>query len=257
MTLRPRFPFGCHGAPLRGPLLAVVLACSVAARGTHAADEPGVRYKLGLLERGPAWTAERTPRTDSLQAGHMANIVRMAGMGVLAAAGPFAGRGELRGLFVWEPGTERVDTLLAPDPAIASGRLVCRVYDWVAPPGLGKDYQRRRAAVAPGEAPPRDSMVTYGLVLLRRGERYDSNPSVAVRKLITRHHAYTEKLRADGRLLFAGAIEGTGELRGVLVMKGDSATVARAMAADPAVRARRFTPQVLQWWNAWGTIPGH
>lgn len=221
------------------------------------APAQNVRYRLGLLERGPAWTPERTPITDSIQAGHMANIGRMSRLGVLAAAGPFAGGGSLRGIFVWEPGTERIDTLLARDPAIASGRLECRIVDWMAPPGLGGDYRRRRAARGGGAQGAPDSMVTHGFVLLRRGTHYDSNPTPAVRKLLSKHHAYTEKLRADGRLVFAGAIEGTGDLRGVLIMTGDSTAVSRAMASDPAVRAKRFTPQVLTWWNAWGTIPGH
>ncbi len=238
-------------------LVALLSAFGPGASCAAAAPAGNVRYTLGLLERGPAWTAERTPHTDSIQAGHMANIGRMSRLGVLAAAGPFAGGGSLRGIFVWEPGTERIDTLLAGDPAIASGRLQCKRYDWLAPPGLGKDYQRRLAERGVEAQGMPDSMLTYGFVLLHRGPHYDSNPSAAVRRLITRHHAYTEKLRADGRLIFAGAIEGTGDLRGVLVMTGDSTAVSRALASDPAVRAKRFTPQVLTWWNAWGTIPGH
>lgn len=232
------------------------LAAQPAAAAAAANPEP-VRYKLGILERGATWTPERTPRTDSIQAGHMANIGRMSRLGVLAAAGPFAGPGPIRGIFVFEPGTEGIDTLTAGDPAIRSGRLTLTLYDWLAPPGLGADYKRRLAerGVQPEGRP--DSMLTYAFVMLRRGARYDSSPTPAVRKLIERHHAYTEQLRADGRLIFAGAVEGTGDLRGVLILTGDSSSVARAMAADPAVRAKRFTPHILKWWNAWGTIPGH
>jgi hypothetical protein len=58
-------------------------------------------------------------------------------------------------------------------------------------------------------------------------------------------------------LVYAGAIEGTGELRGVLLMQGDSTATARAMKDDPAVKAGRFTPQVLRWWTALGNVPGH
>ena len=239
-------------------LSAVSLMLSIAhsAAAAEAVAEP-VRYKLGILERGAAWTPERNAHTDSIQAGHMANIGRMSRLGVLAAAGPFAGPGAIRGIFVFEPGTEGIDTLTAADPAISSGRLSLTLHDWLAPPGLGADYKRRLAerGVQPEGRP--DSMVTYGFVMLRRGEHYDSSPTPAVRKLIERHHAYTEKLRADGRLIFAGAVEGTGDLRGVLIMTGDSSSVARAMAADPAVRAQRFKPHILKWWNAWGTIPGH
>src|SRR5438034_692018 len=76
---------------------------------TPARVEP-VRYQLGLLSRGPAWTAEQTPHTDSIQAGHLANISRMAKLGVLVAAGPFTGGGDLRGVFVFAPEATGLDT---------------------------------------------------------------------------------------------------------------------------------------------------
>lgn len=221
---------------------------------TSAAD---VRYQLGLLVRGPAWTPGRSPHTDSIQAGHMANIGRMAESGALLAAGPFENGGIMRGVFVFAPGAAGLDTLMAKDPAIASGRLECRLYPWIAPPGIGEEYKRRAAAIESGGPGVRDSMLSYGWVMLHRGPRYDSKPTPAVIKLLGRHRQHVESLRANGRLIYAGSIEGTGDLRGVLVMQGDSAQVMRAVLADPAVRAKRFTPQVLRWWTAWGTIPGH
>ena len=241
-------------------VLAAFLSSPVCARtpGTPDAERaPTVRYTLGLLQRGSSWTPERTPHTDSIQAGHMANIGRMASLGALVAAGPFEDGGDLRGIFVFAPEAGGLDTLLAGDPAIASGRLACRLSTWVAPPGLGEDYRRRAEALGRvGKGLP-DSMVTYGWVMLLRGPRYDSRPTPSVKRLIESHRAYTDRLRASGRLVYAGAIEGTGELRGVLVMQGDSAAVERAVREDPAVRAGRFVPRLLHWWTAWGTIPGH
>ena len=241
------------------PLLALVVATSLAAGASADSNAPAatVRYQLGLLSRGPAWTPERTPRTDSIQAGHMANIGRMASQGALVAAGPFLNGGDLRGLFVFAPDADSLAGMLAGDPAIASGRLECRLSTWVAPSGLGDEYRQRRAAHGrEGEGMP-DSMVSFGWVMLHRGPKYDSRPTPAVEKLVRQHFEYTEKLRASGQLVYAGAIEGTGELRGVLVMQGDSAAVAHVVKADPAVKAGRFTPSILRWWTAWGTIPGH
>ena len=100
-------------------------------------------------------------------------------------------------------------------------------------------------------------MTTFGWVFLRRGPRYDSNPSPSVLKLIERHQRYAEKLKARGQLVFSGAIEGTGDLRGILIFKGDKKSVERVMKGDPAVRAGRLVPQVLTWWTAVGAIPGH
>jgi len=213
-----------------------------------------VRYQLGLLTRGPGWTPEQTPHTDSIQAGHLANIGRMEQLGALAAAGPFADGGDLRGVFVFAPGASGFDSLLAGDPAILSRRLEC---PWIAPPGLGDDYRRRTEGLdrtAQGEP---DSMVSFGWVMLSRGPHYDSNPTPAVMKLLAQHGDYMRQLRESGQLVYAGDIEGTGELRGVLVMLGDSVHVARAVLADPAVKAKRYSPQILRWWTAWGTIPGH
>ena len=237
--------------------LAIVTSFAAVAGADDGAKPTTVRYQLGLLSRGPAWTPERTPRTDSIQAGHMANIGRMAERGALVAAGPFLNGGDLRGLFVFAPDADSLAGMLAGDPAIASGRLECRLSTWMAPPGLGNEYRQRRAARGrEGEGMP-DSMVSFGWVMLHRGPKYDSRPTPAVEKLVRQHFEYTEKLRASGQLVYAGAIEGTGELRGVLVMQGDSAAVARAVKADPAVKAGRFTPSILRWWTAWGTIPGH
>jgi uncharacterized protein YciI len=232
-------------------LIAIVLAAPRAAAADTSAPPATVRYQLGLLTRGPAWTPEKNAHTDSIQAGHMANILRMAQAGALVAAGPFENGGDLRGVFVWTPEATALDSMLAGDPAIVSGRLECRLSIWVAPPGIGDDYRRRAAQGL------RDSMVTFGWVMLRRGPKYDSRPTPAVEQLIRKHFEYTEKLRASGQLVYAGAIEGTGELRGVLLMQGDSTATARAMKDDPAVKAGRFTPQVLRWWTALGNVPGY
>lgn len=244
---------------LRLSLLLVALAAAGTSAAAAEARPPAsdVRYRLGLLVRGPTWTPERTPRTASIQAGHMANIGRMWEHGALLAAGPFEDGGELRGVFVFRPGDDPLDSLMAGDSAIATRRLECRIHPWLAPAGIGEDYRRHAEVVARTGVGKRDSMVTFGWVMLQRGPRHDEGPSRAARSLDARHRAHVEKLRASGRLVFAGEVEGTGDLRGVLVMKGDSAEVARAVAEDPAVRAGRFTPRVLRWWTAHGTIPGH
>ena len=237
--MRLRFP-----AALLTLLLLVNFASEVPAAES-------VRYRFGLLRRGPGWTPERNAHTDSVQAGHMANIRRMAAAGALLSAGPFEDGGEYRGVFVFRPGDDNLDSLMAGDPAIASGWLVCEKSVWFAPAGLSDDYRARSASGAP------DSMTTFGWVFLRRGPRYDSNPSPSVLKLIERHQRYAEKLKARGQLVFSGAIEGTGDLRGILIFKGDKKSVERVMKGDPAVRAGRLVPQVLTWWTAVGAIPGH
>ncbi|MFM8558230.1 MAG: YciI family protein [bacterium] len=239
-------------------LLVLLLAASCAfAEVSSAPHADRVRYRLALLRRGPSWTAERTPRTDSIQAGHMANIRRMADLGVLLAAGPFENGGALRGVFVFAPGEAALDTLLAGDPAIASGRLACEFHDWWAPRGLGDDYRRRAA-----EGMRRDSMVTFAFVLLRRAEgAVDEGAPRGGRGGEGAPRGPERMSRAPrpegGPLVFAGRIEGAGELRAVHVYAADRATAERALAEVPGVRSGRLVPEWLTWWTAWGTVPGY
>ena len=98
-------------------------------------------YFLVLLRRGPAWTAERTPETQKLGEGHMANIMAMEKAGKLVLAGPTdvpeAERTAVAGIFIFD-NVDRagVDALLANDPAIAAGRFVAEVLTWYGPAGL-------------------------------------------------------------------------------------------------------------------------
>jgi uncharacterized protein YciI len=243
---------------LRALLVAALAVAGLVPPGAAAeSGTPHVTYRLGLLVRGKAWTPVRTARTDSIQAGHMANMGRMWRHGALLAAGPFENGGDLRGVFVFRPGDDPLDSLMAGDSAIATGRLECRVVPWVAPAGLGEDYRRNADQVARTGQGTRDSMVTFGWVMLEKGPRHGAGDPAAARELADRHLAHARKLQASGRVVFAGTVEGDGDLRGVLVMQGDSAQAAAAMADDPAVREGWFTPRVLTWWTARGNIPGH
>lgn len=95
---------------------------------------PAVRMQLVLLTRGPAWTPERTPEVEKIQAGHMENIGRLAGEGKLVIAGPFTDGGTLRGVFVFRTsGLEEARELTATDPAVIAGRLAVTLCEWDIP----------------------------------------------------------------------------------------------------------------------------
>lgn len=242
--------------PAVTPLVLALLAITALAGAKPAPAPPPAteRYALALLWRGPQWTPERTPRTDSIQAGHMANIRAMWNEGSLVAAGPCGGDPALRGIFVW-----KVDSLadlgpmLANDPAVASGRLRPEVRRWFADPGVGADYRARIEA----NPAARDSMVSFTMVLLERGPAYTSNWTPRVKKVLEGHAKHVAKLRRDGALVLAGSFEGLGDPRGLLFFAGDSARTAAWLADDPAIRAGRFTTRSWRWWTAYGNVPGH
>jgi uncharacterized protein len=97
-------------------------------------------YYVGILKRGPKWTAESTEETKKLQAGHMANIKKMAATGKLIVAGPFTDGGDLRGLFIFKADSiEDVKAMVAEDPAVQAGRLVVDMKPWMAAKGIKID----------------------------------------------------------------------------------------------------------------------
>jgi uncharacterized protein YciI len=92
---------------------------------------------LAFLTRGEKWTPEKTPATEEIQKGHMANINRLAQMKKLVAAGPFGDDGRLRGIFVFRVASlEEAKTLTATDPAVQAGRLAMDIHQWMVPEGV-------------------------------------------------------------------------------------------------------------------------
>ena len=76
-------------------------------------------YTVGILRKGPNWTAADTPETRRMQAAHMANIQKMAATGKLIVAGPMGDEGDLRGVFIFKETTpDEARAMMAADPAV-------------------------------------------------------------------------------------------------------------------------------------------
>lgn len=96
------------------------------------ADDYGMRkYVMAFLLRGDR-VSEYTPEQRSeIQAGHMANIGKMAEMGKLIVAGPFFGNDDLRGIYIFDVQTlEEAKALTETDPAIQAGVLKMDLKEW-------------------------------------------------------------------------------------------------------------------------------
>lgn len=102
------------------------------------ADERGMKkYVMAFLLRGDR-VSEYTPeQRQEIQAGHMANIAKMAEMGKLVLAGPFFGNEDLRGIYVFNvQSLEEAKALTETDPAIIAGVLKMDLKEWYGSAGL-------------------------------------------------------------------------------------------------------------------------
>ena len=94
-------------------------------------------YVLGLLKKGPDSGQGTNEEIEKVQAGHMANIRKMAAAGKLLVAGPIGDDDELRGIFIFDAGTpDEVRAMAEEDPAVQQGRLILELHPWYAAAGL-------------------------------------------------------------------------------------------------------------------------
>ncbi|HRI45964.1 MAG TPA: YciI family protein [Ignavibacteriaceae bacterium] len=88
------------------------------------------QYFMVLLKSGTN-RSQDSADVAKIQAGHMAHIAKMAEEGVLDIAGPFADKGDLRGIFILNVSTfEEAEAWCKKDPAVISERLSYEIKPW-------------------------------------------------------------------------------------------------------------------------------
>jgi uncharacterized protein len=205
-------------------------------------------YQLGILRRGPKWEATTDANKDALtklQAGHMANIQKMAALGKLVAAGPMAGDGEIRGIFICQAGSiEAAQAMATDDPMIQAGRLKLDWYVWQAPKGIGEkmlaEYKTNPAM--------KMTMTKYYLTLLIAEPKADI---AAAQKLLPSHLWDIRHNLDDKKYVSAGPFDGKSEIRGLFIINAESFEAAQAIAQrDPMVKAGHLKAEMHTWWVA-------
>ena len=210
-------------------------------------------YVVGLLYKGPIWTAEKTPKTESLQAGHMANIKKMAEKGKLMAAGPIGDTGQLRGIFIFRADSiTEIKPLAEADPAIQASRLKIDYRTWWGQKGIGETF----AAAHKKNPEMKVEMTQYQLVFLLSGPKAISNSGKELEKLQEKHLEHIFKMLDKKKATVAGPFMEDTELRGIMVFQVGSVEEAKRLAEeDPAVKAGRLKVEIHPWWVANGVWP--
>lgn len=140
-------------------LLLIISATAFAQKPTYdsilakklGADERGMKkYVFCILKTGPANITDKVKK-DSLFAGHMKNIGRLADEGKLAVAGPFMKNDrQYRGIYIFNVATiKEAEELTLTDPAIKAGIFVVELTEWygsaalMATPEIHKKLEKK------------------------------------------------------------------------------------------------------------------
>lgn len=210
------------------------------------------RYVVGILKRGPSWTAGKTPEHEKLMAGHLAHLGKMAQTGKLVAAGPFLDGGDIAGILIFHgTSVDEATALASEDPAVKAGHLALEVHPWLGTKGIGTRFAEM-ARAKPVEQMP---MVTLQFAFLTRGASWTPERTPETEKIQAGHMAHIGRMADAGKLIVAGPFANGGQLRGIFIFKA-TAEEARALAADdPAVKAGRLALDVRPWMVAEGLMP--
>jgi uncharacterized protein YciI len=98
-------------------------------------------YYVYLLKKGPTWTSESSPKLDTLQEAHLANLRRLADEGKLVINGPlldsFQLSGELRGIGALKAESmEQAKEWISTDPMVKAGHMVFELHAWMIRKGI-------------------------------------------------------------------------------------------------------------------------
>ena len=95
-------------------------------------------YVMGMVYRGPNTKTEVTEESKKLQAGHMANITKLAAEKQLILAAPMAGNGDPRRNFIFDTDdVEKAQEWCDQDSAVQAGTLRVELHPWYLAKEIG------------------------------------------------------------------------------------------------------------------------
>ncbi|MDB5222445.1 MAG: hypothetical protein JWN83_1112 [Chitinophagaceae bacterium] len=115
---------------------------SVLAKKLNADDYGMKKYYLVILKTGTANITDKV-KNDSIFAGHMKNIQRLASENKLVVAGPLGKNDKAyRGIFIFNTASkEEAEKMVATDPAVQSKVFDAEYYPWYATAALQQTFE--------------------------------------------------------------------------------------------------------------------
>lgn len=112
------------------------------------------------------------------------------------------------------------------------------------------------------EAPPGDQLITYQLLLLKKGPNAAKAATPEGQQLVRQHVEHLYKMNREGAFKAAGPFGDQGEIQGIgFVAAATPAEALQIESADPAVQAGIFTMEAMpflsppNWFGEWAEFP--
>ena len=203
-----------------------------------------IEFHMGLLKRGPKWTAEQNAETKRLLDQHVEYVTSLLDSGKVVIAGPITDNGEIGGVFVFRAkSAEEAKAWAEADPTVVAGLHVAEMHPWWSEDIFGK------------AAKPLKLKQTF-LAFLTRGEKWTPEKTPATEEIQKGHMANINKLAEMKKLVAAGPFGDNGRLRGIFVFRVGSLEEAKLLTAtDPAVQAGRLAMDIHPWMVPEGVLP--
>ncbi|NUM72636.1 MAG: hypothetical protein HUU43_17485, partial [Ignavibacteriaceae bacterium] len=200
------------------------------------APDPSImqQYWFVMLKRGENRSLDSLTAVK-LQEGHMANINKMAEMGKLKLAGPFADKGDWRGIFIMVTDSQQeAEELVNQDPAIQAGRLAYEIHPWYGGGDLKTNFDYPEDNEEKDGVKPK-MMKSYFFVMLNEGPNRKQDSATAM-KIQEEHLGNIMKMVKEGQVRLVGPFLDDSVWKGFFIF--DVATedeVKKLLANDPAI----------------------
>src|SRR5260221_9149134 len=224
----------------RRALLLALLAASTLACHTTSSQPAKKAYTFVFLVTGPK-AKEKTPEENqSIMAGHLANIGRLADEGKLLIAGPFdkpVPDARLRGIFILDaPDIETARAWTRTDPGVQAGVFAVELAHFWTDAPLRRSFEAYRAETAELEKSGKklgmgERVRGYAMILTQDGKRAEQALAAA---------------HGGAKVVFEGDLDGSPRGTFLAILDVKDAAEAAALLGTEGVGEH----DLVGWWSA-------
>jgi uncharacterized protein YciI len=97
---------------------------------------------------------------------------------------------------------------------------------------------------------PQFKLVEFQMALLKRGPKWTGDSNALTKTLETEQRAYANSLIQSGKAVIAGRFDDDGDIRGVYILRTNSAAEAKEWAENsPVVKSGHLVAEMHPWWS--------